>query len=297
MKRTILSLFVVLMLLTVGLAQGPDRRAALESMVAAERAFSKAAGEHGVRAAFLMNLADDATLFRPHAVNGKQWTEARPARPGLLTWFPIYADVSRDGDLGYTTGPYEFRQSAGDKAIDQGYFMTIWKRQADGEWKAVLDQGISTPPSTAAPADLKFAAPASAAGKTAAAAALLDSLLSVDREFATAAARQGAAAAYAIYTADDLRLYRDGKFPFVGKPAARPVFAAAGALAWQPAKADVSRSGDLGYTYGLAQWKASGEAKVEYANYVRLWKRQADGAWRVVLEVFAPCPPPANSGQ
>jgi hypothetical protein len=47
MQRTILSLFVVLMLLTVGSAQKTDRRAALESLVAAERAFSKAAGEHG----------------------------------------------------------------------------------------------------------------------------------------------------------------------------------------------------------------------------------------------------------
>jgi ketosteroid isomerase-like protein len=296
MKRTTLSLFFVLMFIATGVAQETDRRAALESIVAAERAFAKAAAEHGVRAAFLMNLADDATLFRPHAVNGKQWTEGRPDRPGLLTWFPTYADVSRDGDLGYTTGPYEFRQSAGDKAINYGYFMTVWKRQADGQWKAVLDQGVSTPPPTGAPADLQFAAPAAPAGKTAASVPP-DSLLGLDREFAAAAASKGAAAAYATYAADDLRLYRDGRFPLVGKPAARPIFSAGGALAWQPAKADVSRSGDLGYTYGLAQWKASQEAKAEYANYVRLWKRQADGQWRVVLEVFAPCPPPAHSGQ
>src|SRR5436853_3401498 len=117
MKRTILSLFFIVMLLAVGLAQKPDRRAALASLVAAERAFSKAAVDHGVREAFLMNLADDSTLFRPHAVNGKQWTEASPARPGLLTWFPIYADVSRDGDLGYTSGPYELRQGAGAKDV------------------------------------------------------------------------------------------------------------------------------------------------------------------------------------
>jgi ketosteroid isomerase-like protein len=226
-------------------------------------------------------------------VNGKKWTEASPARPGLLTWFPIYADVSRDGDLGYTTGPYEFRQSAGDKEAYHGYFMTIWKRQADGQWKAVLDQGISTPPPTVTAADLQFAAPARAAGKTDAT-AQPDSLMAIDREFAAAAARKGAAAAYTAYTADDLRLYRDGKFPFVGKSAARPAFSVAGTLVWQPAKADVSRASDLGYTYGMAQWKAPGAAKVEYSNYVRLWKRQVGGAWRVVLEVFAPCPPPAN---
>jgi hypothetical protein len=293
MKRTILSLFFIVMLLAVGLAQETDRRATLASLVAAERAFCKAAVDHGVREAFLMNLADDSTLFRPHAVNGKRWTEASPARPGLLTWFPIYADVSRDGDLGYTTGPYEFRRSADDKEVYHGYFMTIWKRQADGQWKAVLDQGISTPPPTATAADLQYGTPARAAGLTDAT-AQRDSLMTIDREFAVAAASKGAAAAYTAYTAAELRLYRDGKFPFVGKPAARSAFAVAGALAWQPAKADVSRTGDLGYTYGMAQWKAPGAAKVEYSNYVRLWKRQAGGAWRVVLEVFAPCPPPAN---
>src|ERR1041384_3834411 len=138
MKRTILSLFFVGMLLAVGLAQETDRRAALASLVAAERAFCKAAVDHGVREAFLMNLADDSTLFRPHAVNGKRWTEASPARPGLLTWFPIYADVSRDGDLGYTTGPSGFRRSAEAKEIYTGYYMTIWKRQGGGRGKAAM---------------------------------------------------------------------------------------------------------------------------------------------------------------
>src|SRR5262249_26998804 len=123
MKRMMLIVAFALALIATGLAQTTGRRAALEAIVAAERAFCKAAAEHGVRQAFLMNLADDSTLFRPHAVNGKQWTEASPARPGLLTWFPVYADVSRDGDLGYTTGPYEFRQSPDAKAANYGYYM------------------------------------------------------------------------------------------------------------------------------------------------------------------------------
>jgi ketosteroid isomerase-like protein len=214
-----------------------------------------------------------------------------------LTWFPIYADVSRDGDLGYTTGPFEFRQNAGDKPARTGYYMTIWKRQADGQWKAVIDQGIGTPPPTATAADLQFGAPAPAPDK-AAAPAPPDALLNSDREFALAATKQGAGAAYSVYAADELRLYRDGQFPLVGKAAARSIFAVAGNLSWQPAKAEVARSGDLGYTYGLAVWKAPDAAKVDYFNYVRLWKRQADGAWRVVFEVFNPCPPPAGvSGQ
>ena len=292
MKR--LSFAIICLLGTgAGLAQDGGRRAALESIVQAERDFARAAAEHGVRQAFLMNLADDSTLFRPHAVDGKQWTEASPARPGLLSWFPLYADVSRGGDLGYTTGPYEFRRSAGDKEAQHGYYMTIWKRQPARPWKAVLDQGVTNPrPPAEQGAVLQFGAPGR--GPASPGAGLQESLMSVDRDFAAASRKQGTAAAYQIYTAADLRLYREGKLPFVGREAARSVVAEEDTLRWQPAKADSSLAGDLGYTYGSAELGAPGAEKIATFNYVRIWKRQVDGEWRVVLEVLSPCPPPGK---
>jgi len=54
-------------------------------------------------------LADDGIIFQPGPVNGKKFWGERPARKGLLSWEPVFADVSRAGDLGYTTGPWEFR--------------------------------------------------------------------------------------------------------------------------------------------------------------------------------------------
>ena len=60
-----------------------------------------------------------------------------------------------------------------------------------------------------------------------------------------------------------------------------------------PAFADMSRSSDLGYTYGSYQLvkKASGE-KVESGNYYRIWKKQ-DGItggrrWTVVTDLLDP---------
>ena len=69
----------------------------------------------------------------------------------------------------------------------------------------------------------------------------------------------------------------------------------AGVLKWRPAKSDVSKAGDLGYTYGIAEFKTQGGAKTEYFNYVRIWKRQTQGEWKVVLDAFNPCPPPPAS--
>jgi hypothetical protein len=68
----------------------------------AERDFSAASTEHGMRSAFLSNLADNAVIFRPGPINGmKSWkarAEVRPASgPGLRR-------ISGAHDLGFSFG-------------------------------------------------------------------------------------------------------------------------------------------------------------------------------------------------
>jgi len=48
--------------------------------------------------------------------------------------------------------------------------------------------------------------------------------------------------------------------------------------------ADLSVSGDLGYTYGTYDLKR-GDLVIEHGSYVRVWKKQ-----RVVLDVMSPDP-------
>jgi ketosteroid isomerase-like protein len=65
---------------------------------------------------------------------------------------------------------------------------------------------------------------------------------------------------------------------------------------WQPVKAGVSISGDLGYTYGTYDFKgngADGKEAAENGGYARVWKRQANGKWKVVLDILNPAPPPS----
>lgn len=59
-------------------------------------------------------------------------------------------------------------------------------------------------------------------------------------------------------------------------------------LAWTPVGADMSSSGDLGYTYGTYEFHAQdkdGKAIVEHGHYTSIWKRQHDGNWKVVLDM------------
>src|ERR1051326_8943026 len=122
-----------------------ERTKTRRAVVEMEHAFAKAAATRGTRDAFIEFLADDGIVFQPGPVNGKKfWTE-RERRKGLLSWEPEYADVSRAGDLGWTTGPWEFRPNGPDeKPAAFGEYFTIWKKQSDGSWKAVLDRGVST---------------------------------------------------------------------------------------------------------------------------------------------------------
>ncbi len=113
-----------------------------------------------------------------------------------------------------------------------------------------------------------------------------------DREFSEASARQGASKAFRSYSADDVRLFRNDKFPFVGRDATAATLATSKDVwTWKPDFADLSRSGDLGYTYGTYELRSSDAAKAltGKGNYLRIWKRE-NGAWKVVVDVADPQP-------
>jgi ketosteroid isomerase-like protein len=60
-----------------------------------------------------------------------------------LTWKPLRADIAKSGDLGWTTGSYEVtaKDKDGATVVRHGKYVTIWRKQANGAWKAVLDGG------------------------------------------------------------------------------------------------------------------------------------------------------------
>jgi ketosteroid isomerase-like protein len=300
MKRTLPPLLLLLAAVSLSMKATAfqtqnDHAKDLDALVQTERDFARAAAAKGTRAAFLAFLADDGIVFAPGPVNGKKSWEARPSRPGLLAWEPIYADISAAGDLGYTTGPWEFRpKGADDKPVAFGNFMTIWKRQADGTFKFMLDLGVSNPqPATTQALQVSQTQP-KAVRKSSEAdlAALRESLLGVEREFSKTVADKGALKAYTSYTADDVRVLREGKAPFVGKQAALASLGSGDGVkfTWQPAKSDIASSADMGYTYGTYEWKAADEKQNESGNYVHIWKRQLGGKWRLVMEVLNPTP-------
>jgi ketosteroid isomerase-like protein len=59
-------------------------------------------------------------------------------------------------------------------------------------------------------------------------------------------------------------------------------------ITWRPNKADVARSGELGYTSGAYRMRfkdATGKTVSDKGKYLMVWKKQADGAWKVVFDI------------
>jgi len=300
MKKYI-SIFLILFAFAVSVqAQKTDTPSDLQSLVEAERTFARTALDKGIREAFIANLADDGVLFRPRPVAGKKWMEEHTSQPGVLTWQPIFAFASRSGDMGYTTGPWEYREkSIDDKPVAFGNFVTIWKKQLDGAWKVILDLGTRNPqPQTPAP-QLTFQRdyPTNKSSKLGTdVEAERASLLKTEDDFSKLLTAKSTLDSYLSYMTDDVRLYRMNAFPVVGKESTRAALEGKiGMLTWQTTKADVSSSGDLGYTYGTYDLKSGADAKqAESGNYMRIWRKQSDGKWKVVLDLLNPIPKSAS---
>jgi ketosteroid isomerase-like protein len=124
----------------------PDPGAMKQEVMTAEKAFSEMAARDGVPAAFAHFAADDVVMHRgSRLVKGKVEMKEYYAKQTLkdvkLSWEPTFVDVAASGDLAYTYGPYTFsaKDTSGTEITDTGFFHTVWKRQADGEWKFVWD--------------------------------------------------------------------------------------------------------------------------------------------------------------
>ena len=292
MTTRLILILIILLSVHIALAQKQSERTMnRHALIEMEHAFAKAAATKGTRDAFLEFLADDGIVFQPGPVNGKKfWTERQPAK-GLLSWQPAFADVSRAGDLGYTTGPWEYRPNGPeDQPVAFGQYFTVWKKQPDGAWKAVLDRGVSTEKSYPARVVQFPLGDESSSGETNFDVARgKASLLKLEDEFSALSVRKGTSAAFDAYLADDARVLRLNTAPAIDKDNAMVLISErAGTLSCKAIAADMSASGDMGYDYGLFELK-NHDVLLEHGSYVRVWKKHGRD-WRVVMDVMSPDP-------
>src|SRR3954468_11995181 len=120
-----------------------------------ETAWARDAGSKDVEK-FVAYYADDAAVLLPNApvISGK--ADIRAALKPMLSdanfalqFAATKVDVAKSGDLGYSQGTYSMTVTdpkTNMPITDRGKYITIFKKQADGSWKAVEDMLSSDMP-------------------------------------------------------------------------------------------------------------------------------------------------------
>jgi len=121
-----------------------------------------------------------------------------------------------------------------------------------------------------------------------------DVLMEADRAFFASVA-EGGADAWASWFADDGAVIQEGIGEVRGREAVRAAMAGLDApgvsLRWEPDRADIAASGDLGWTTGhfVSEGPGPDGATVRAEGvYVTIWRLQPDGSWKVVMDLGNP---------
>jgi ketosteroid isomerase-like protein len=258
----------------------------LQKIYDTEKAFEKAAAERGINQAFIEFSTTDSTCFFPgYPVNCIEYFKSRPANPAGLYWNPTFIDVSSNGALGYSTGNSVFKpKGKDDTAAYYGEYATIWQRQPDGNYKSVLDLGISH---DAQNTETKWTSPADT-GKE-----LNEKRYSAadsSTAFFEMTTKQGLSKAYKTYFAEDVRILREGKTPIVGKKAALEALKDYKYTIAFAKRSVFVGAADMAYINNTYTATDRNGKTVEKGNFLQVWKLR-NNRWQIVFDVFLPSPP------
>ncbi|MBX7528011.1 hypothetical protein [Qipengyuania vesicularis] len=105
-------------------------------VIATELAFARMARDEGTWTAFRHYATDDAVMASPGIVLVQEALKDVPDPAEPIVWGPDLVWSSCSGDYALSTGPATYPSGR------KGRFATIWERQADGEYRWVVDQGF-----------------------------------------------------------------------------------------------------------------------------------------------------------
>jgi ketosteroid isomerase-like protein len=147
MKATKLILFLAFILFACEESKPKTKEQYKEEIRSTEKAFEKMADEKGIAEAFWFFADSNAVIKRQNdtLIHGKEgirnYYKDDFYKNANVTWSPDFIDIDEQGSLGYTYGNYlwKAKDSSGKTEEYKGVFHTVWKKQANGDWKYVWD--------------------------------------------------------------------------------------------------------------------------------------------------------------
>jgi ketosteroid isomerase-like protein len=142
-RRLTTASIATLLLAGCATSPAPDLKALTEQVRAAETAFAQSMADRRFDT-FGSFVADDAVFINGgQPLRGKTavllfWQRFFERADAPFAWKPEIVEVLATGRLAYSEGPV----SGPDGKVFARYFST-WRREADGRWLVVLDNGYS----------------------------------------------------------------------------------------------------------------------------------------------------------
>jgi ketosteroid isomerase-like protein len=264
----------------------------LQMMINTELAFAKLAKDSCTRTAFLAYLADESVMFgggQPH--NGKKQYEKMTKNESLLSWEPVYADISASGDFGYDTGPWEYRKTrSDDQPAYYGDFVSVWQKQPDGAWQLMVDLGISHSKPEGESPKLRTTALIPKSVQPNQHIDFKSELISREKDFIKSFSQAGDTA-YISVISGEARFFRDGLPVLVNSHDIKQMLLAQNKnkkITYTLINGDAASSGDLGYVYGMVTIESTDGAnkKIQNTNYQRIWKKEDGKNWKIIADVI-----------
>ncbi|HWB25966.1 MAG TPA: hypothetical protein VG738_10825 [Chitinophagaceae bacterium] len=246
----------------------------VEGIIAVEKNFAAYALQYNTRDAFMhfLDTANSIEFRNGDAVKSYGlWSKRLPDSSKLL-WQPAFAGIAKSGELGFTTGPWQYKKSATRAPVAAGEFATIWHMNDRGEWKFLVDIGTDfSVPAYRVDTVSKFTGNYSDIQD--------DDPLTIDRRFI----QQYETAhndAYKTAISDNAWFITGGALPLKG---ANNIIAALNTLPadlqFMEMGGGISDARDLAYVYGTVRH----EDKIN--NYLRVWQKTNNG-FKLLLQVM-----------
>jgi ketosteroid isomerase-like protein len=121
-----------------------------QSVMQTDRDFAALSVQAGAAEAFKQYSMEDLVLLPPNAepVHGRDNVSrgfVEFDKSLILNWEPRAAEVAASGDLAYSWGTSTgTRRETGAQAF-RGKYLTVWKKDANGNWKMIADMGNESP--------------------------------------------------------------------------------------------------------------------------------------------------------
>ncbi len=261
----------------------PARAADAGALFGAESRFQGAVASDGVPAGFLAFLADSAVVLSPEPRPARALYEALADDGARLVWRPDVGTLAAAGDFGWTSGPWLRFTAGATVAGEAGYFFTVWRRNAGGDWQVILDAGAAYPlPAADRDRHLSVTARSRPAGGG------LRDVASCDERFTDEWRTRGRARALKDFAARDLRLLHAGRAPVDARPGADDAPDAPLAAA-RITRRLASAAGDLVVAYGVYEYGATAERGRARESFALAFDAGHD--CRLALEIRLPADP------